>query len=264
MTIAFIGAGKMGQALIRGLLTSGVARAHLTAADADAGIRRAAAKAFRIRVTADNAAAARRADVVVIAVKPQQLPEVLPALARVIRRRQLVISIAAGTTLRWLQARLPGVPIVRAMPNLPATVGQGFTALARGRHAGARHLATARKIFEAAGTVVDLPERQFDAITAVSGSGPAYVFYLVKCWEDAARSLGMPASAASAAIRQTLVGSVALLESSGLPAEELIRRVASKKGTTEAALNVLARRRVASHFQEAVQAAARRSRALSS
>lgn len=262
MKIAFIGSGKMGQALIKGLMASGTPARHLAAADADAGIRRAVANAFRIRVTADNAAAAKGADVLVLAVKPQQFPEVIGALSAHVTRTQLVISIAAGIPVRWLEQRLRGVPVVRVMPNLPATVGQGFAAMVRGRHATAKHLAVARTIFEAAGTVVELPERHFDAITAVSGSGPAYVFFLVACWEAAAKSLGLPPAAAAAAIRQTLVGSVALLESSGLPAGELIRRVASKKGTTEAALKVLAKRKVAAHVREAVQAAARRSRAL--
>jgi pyrroline-5-carboxylate reductase len=263
MKIAFIGAGKMGQALIKGLLASGVSRGSLIAADSEARIRRAVAQAFRVRVTSDNAEAARGADVILLAVKPQQFAEVIGQLAPRIRRKQLVISIAAGITLRWLEARLPGVPIVRVMPNLPATVGQGFSALARGQQANARHLAKARAIFEAAGRAVELPEKYFDAITAVSGSGPAYVFFLVQCWEEAARSLHLPAPVAAGAIRQTLLGSMVLLESSGAGAEELIRRVASKKGTTEAALKVLARRRVAAHFREALQAAARRSKALS-
>ena len=260
--IAFIGTGKMGQALIKGLLDFGMSRSRLTAADADPKIRRAIAKSLPIRVTADNVAAARGADIIVLAVKPQQLPEVIEGLAAHVSRRQVVISIAAGITLRWLEARLPGVPVVRVMPNLLVRVGLGFSAVARSQHTSARHLAMARAVFEAVGIVAELPERHFDAITAVSGSGPAYVFFLVKCWEEAARSLGLPAAAASDAIRQTLLGSALLLQSHE-PAQQLIRQVASKKGTTEAALKVLARRNVSAHFAEALRAAATRSKALS-
>jgi pyrroline-5-carboxylate reductase len=174
-----------------------------------------------------------------------------------------VISIAAGRPLRWLQARLPGIAVMRAMPNLPATVGCGFSAVAAGCCATPRDRAMARALFGAVGQVLELPERHFHAITAVSGSGPAYVFFLARAWEQAARSLGLPPAAASSAIRQTLRGSLALLESSPASPGELIAKVASKKGTTEAALTVLAKRRVSTHVIEALRAAARRSKALS-
>jgi pyrroline-5-carboxylate reductase len=262
--IGFIGAGTMGQALIKGLVARGVPRRRILAADASAGRRREVSRRFRIRTSADNAGVAGRSDIVILAVKPQQMPEVASELAAALPRRALVISIAAGITLRWLQQRLPGRPVIRVMPNLPATVGYGFAAIAPGRGVRARHRAQAAALFGAVGVAAPLPERHFDAVTAVSGSGPAYVCYFVQAWEAAARALGLPEPAASAAIRQTLRGSACLLESGGASAAELIRRVASKKGTTEAALKVLARRRVAAHFIEALRAAERRSKALSS
>ena len=253
----------MGQALMRGLLAQGVSRRALLAADADPVMRSTVQRRFHVRVTHDNVAVVRRCDVVILAVKPQQFPDVLRRIGSHVTRRQVVMSIAAGITLRWLQARLRGVPVVRIMPNLPATVGCGFSAIALGRAAGPRHRAIACAVFGAVGKVVELPERYFDAVTAVSGSGPAYVFFLVDAWERAARSLGVPSSVASMAIHQTLEGSVQLLRSAGEPASVLVGNVASKGGTTEAALAVLAKRRVAAHFLEALRAAARRSRELS-
>lgn len=262
INVGIIGAGTMGQGLIKGLLATGVSRAAIRAAEANPVTRRLARQRFRIAVSDDAIAVARRADVVLLAVKPQQVPEVVAAIAPHLTRRQLVISIAAGIRLRWLAARLRGVSIIRVMPNLPATVGCGFAAIAAGPGTTARHRAIAAALFGAVGETIELPERHFDAVTAVSGSGPAYVFFLVHAWEQAARALGLPPAVASRAIRQTLQGSVELLAAGNAAPEELIRRVASKRGTTEAALKVLARRRVLAHFVEALRAAARRSKEL--
>ena len=261
--LGFIGAGTMGQALMKGLLVQGISARALRASDANGATRREVSRRFGVDVRADNAAVARRSDIVILAVKPQQFQEIVLQLAPHVTRRQLVITIAAGITLRWLQRRLPGVPVIRVMPNLPATIGSAFSAIAPGRAATTQHRAMAKALFGAVGQVAELPERYFDAITAVSGSGPAYVFFLVHMWEEAARSLGLPPAVASGAVRQTLEGSMRLLQASRLSASELIGKVASKRGTTEAALKVLAKRRVAAHFAEALRAAARRSRALS-
>jgi len=198
----------------------------------------------------------------VLAVKPQEMSSVLEGIVGCLTPRQLVISIAAGITLRYLGARLPKSPIIRVMPNLPATVRKGFAAYACGRSVTPRHRAVVRAIFGAVGEVVELPQRSLDAVTAVSGSGPAYVFLLAQMWEEAAVALGLPPSVAKRAVRQTLAGSVELLAGDRLSPREWIARVASKKGTTEAALRVLAQRGVGRHFAEALQAAARRSRAL--
>jgi pyrroline-5-carboxylate reductase len=252
----------MGQALLKGLLARGVPRRSLGAADARRQARDAVRRRFRIWTTPDNAALVRRSDVVILAVKPQQFPEVVQPLAGTLRSR-LAISIAAGITLGWLRRRLPGVPLVRVMPNLPATVGCGFAGVAAARGTSRRHREIALAIFRAVGEAVELPERRLNALTAVSGSGPAYVFFVVDAWQRAAAALGLPAAVASAAIHATLAGSAKLLEQSGEPAAQLIRRVASKRGTTEAALKVLARRRVAAHFSDALRAAERRARELS-
>ncbi len=253
----------MGQALLRGLLATGIPARRLRAADPRASVRRAVAKALRIAVSPDGRAMVRNTNVIVLAVKPQQMADAVAAIAPRVTRRQLVVSIAAGIPVRWFETRLRGIPVIRLMPNLAATRGQAYTAMACGRHATARHRRLAVALCEAVGTAVALPERHFDAITAISGSGPAYVFFLADAWQAAARRLGLPAAVAARAVLQTLHGSLALLAEGRTPAARLIHRVASKGGTTEAALRVLARRRVRAHLLEAIAAAARRSRELS-
>ena len=261
LTIGFIGAGTMGRALITGLIGQGLKPRALLAADPSVPARRRLS-ALGVRTRRENCLVACEADVIIVAVKPQEMSSVLASVP-CLKPRQLVISIAAGITLRWLQTRLPGVPIIRVMPNLPATVQQGFAAYALGRRATPRHRAIVQAIFSAVGEAVELSERHLDAVTAVSGSGPAYVFLLAKMWEAAASALGLPPAVAKHAVRQTLKGSVELLAGDRLSPQEWIAKVASKKGTTEAALRVLARRRIGRHFAEALQAAAKRSRALS-
>lgn len=261
--IGVIGCGKMGQALIRGLLSRGFSRKSISASDSDAKMRRAASLALKIRVDSDNKVVASKSSVLLLAIKPQQFPELLDSLAAEITSRHLVISIAAGITLGWLQDRLPKAAVIRVMPNLPATVGCGFSAIACGRRAKPQHKQMAIELFSAVGEAVELPEHFFDAITAVSGSGPAYVFWLIQAWEKAAAQLGLPESVARRAIRSTLKGSEHLLALSGADASELIRRVASKGGTTEAALKVLEKSRAQAYFIEALKKASARSRQLS-
>jgi pyrroline-5-carboxylate reductase len=261
-TIGFIGGGTMGQALIKGLLESGVPRRALRASDAAAATRRALAGRYGIATTTNNLDVVRRSRILVLAVKPQQMREALAGCSGAVSSRNLVISIAAGITLRWLQQQLPGAQIVRVMPNLPATVGAGFSAIAAGPRVQARERRLARAIFEAVGEVAEVPERDLDAITAVSGSGPAYVFFLIRAWEDAARRLGLSGAVASQAVRRTAAGALRLLQQDGRAAGELISRVASKGGTTEAALKVLERRRVHESLVRAIEAAAKRSKAL--
>ncbi len=261
-TIGFLGAGMMGQALIKGLLAQGVAPRGLLAADASATVRARLRRTFRVEIAASNSELVRRSDIMVLAVKPQQVSDVVAPLAPRMTRRHLVISIAAGIPIAWLEQRLPKVPVIRVMPNLPATVGEGFSAVTGGAAATRQHLAIAQAIFGAVGDVVVLPERYFDAVTALSGSGPAYVFFFIQALEEAARTLGLPDAVAALAVRRTVRGSLALLDAGGEDPAALMAQVASKGGTTEAALSVLRVRRVRRHLAEAVAAAARRSEAL--
>lgn len=217
-----------------------------------------------IRALGDNIAAARPADVLILCVKPAEVATVLSDIAPVVSRRKLVLSIAAGVPTRALEtglgasARHP-VPVVRAMPNMGALVGQAATAICAGRYARPSHLRIARRILGAVGCVVSLPERLLDAVTAVSGTGPAYLFHLAELMEEAAHRLGIPAAAARQLVVQTMAGSARLLQRTGKDPRDLRRAVTSKKGTTWAAFRVLESRRFRKIFLSAVEAACRRS-----
>ena len=263
--IGLIGAGNMGRALLGGLRRRGVPASRLLAADANP----AAARAVRRRLGVANVSIdelARRCAIVVLAVKPQDLRPVLEQVRRALGARSsrvLVVSIAAGVTLAALQRRLGPVAVIRVMPNLPATVGAGMSAISPGRRATARQRRLARAIFQSVGEVVELPERHLDAVTAVSGSGPAYFFLVCKALTDAGAAHGLPVAVAQRLAVQTALGAARLAARSVEPLEAQIARVASKKGTTEAALKVLRRRRFEHALRAAVSAAAARSREMS-
>ena len=262
LSLAMIGTGKMGQAIVRGLLNSGLPRTQVVGVDASAEIRSKVKSSLRIRMTDDAREAVSGANVVLLSVKPQQMAEATRAIAGGIGAKRLVISIAAGIPIAFFEEQFPGVPIVRVMPNLPATVGAGFSAIACGRQVKPEHRAVARAIFRAVGAIVDLPETHFDAITAVSGSGPAYLFYLMQAWREAARKLGLDETTAQCAILETVKGSVRLYDAGADAPQAWIAKVASKGGTTEAALRVLDQHHVAVHIVEAIEAAAKRSKEL--
>lgn len=263
VTIGVVGCGKMGQALIKGLRSGGLSGKKIIITDVDRALQQKVSRSLKVASAAGIAAVAKKAQVIILAVKPQQMAEVGPQVARTRQPSACIISIAAGITIRRLSKLIPKASIVRVMPNLPATVGMGFSAIAFGLRVSRRQRLVAKAIFESVGEVVVLPEPFFDAITAVSGSGPAYLFFLVLAWEAAARKLKLPRDIAASAVRQTLKGSLQLLQVSGASPEALMAQVASKKGTTEAALKVLAKRGVARSFAEALSAAQRRSRQLS-
>lgn len=259
LRIGVIGAGNMGQALIRGLRASGVSPARLMAVEANPAARRHLRARYRLTASSLSTMV-QCADVIIVAVKPQ---DIAPVLAEVRHARNiLLISIAAGVPCSTIERLTGRLPVVRVMPNLPATVGAGISAIVGGRHATSAHRAIAKAIFSCVGDVVELPERLFDMVTAVSGSGPAYYFVVCKALCDAAIRAGMPSSVARHLAVQTALGSARLAISSDDTLEALIAKVASKKGTTEAALTVLRRRNFAGILEAAVAAAARRSRQL--
>ncbi len=202
--------------------------------------------------------------IVVLAVKPQDMASVLGSLSAVLGERTLVISIAAGITTTFIERGLGGRrPVVRAMPNTPARIGEGMTALCRGRCARKTDMDRAAVLFRRVGEVVTVPEARMDAVTAVSGSGPAYVFHLAECLTAAAVAQGLSEATARKLVVRTLVGAGRLLAASREDAGELRRRVTSPGGTTEAALTVMRRRGWDRIVRLAVDAAARRSAALS-
>ncbi len=253
-SVALLGAGNMGSAIARGLADAGWQDSQLTLLDSDPD------KGGGLPGTFVSPPVPVAADVLVVAVKPQHLAEALapfnPCPAA------MVLSIAAGVTTGELEQRLGTVPVVRAMPNTPALIGEGMAAICAGSHAGPEHLRTARMILEAVGAVVEVQENLLDAVTAVSGSGPAYLFGLAEWLQAAAVAEGLDAATAETLVLQTLRGAALLLDGSPEDAAELRRRVTSPGGTTQAAFEVLTAADQASVWLRAVSAAADRSREL--
>lgn len=263
--IVFVGGGNMGEALVAGLIRSGRWKpSQITVTDVRAEQLERLRKTYRVRISADNRWAARDADVILLAVKPQQIRHVLEDLGPVIRQSQLVLSIAAGIRTGFLERFLAkGVPTIRIMPNTPALVGVGAAVLACGRWAKPADEKTAQAIFETVGTVATVIESEMDAVTALSGSGPAYVFYLAEALREAGVALGLAPHVADPLVRQTLRGAGQLLAQSHEEPHTLRQKVTSPGGTTEAALKVLERSGFKTIFARALRRAAQRSRELS-
>lgn len=261
--IAVIGGGRIGEALIAGLLESGRVAKDLVVVETHQDRAVLIADRFGVRVTDSVADASVGADLLVIAVKPGDVEGVLTTLGKAMLGGdgdQVVVSLAAGVPTGRLEAKLPaGSPVVRVMPNTPMLVGQGMSVLAPGRHAKPEHLALVTGLLGAVGKVVTVAESQMDAVTAVSGSGPAYFFLVVEAMVDAGVGLGLTRDVATTLVTQTMLGSAALLEESEQSAVDLRAAVTSPAGTTAAALRELERSGVRSAFLEALHAAARRS-----
>ncbi|MDH7568551.1 MAG: pyrroline-5-carboxylate reductase, partial [Armatimonadota bacterium] len=232
--IAVVGAGFMGEALLRGILAAGLYRPdEVVASDVNASRLQELCGELGFRTAPDNSAAARAAAVVLLAVKPQVLPGVLAEVRNAIGPGQLVISIAAGVSLATLEEGLsPGVAVVRAMPNMPATVGAGVTAIAGGRWAGADHLDVAEALFNAVGTVVRVEERYLNAVTALSGSGPAYICLVIEALADAGVHAGLPRDAALRLAAQTVAGTGRLILQTARHPAQVKDQVCSPGGTT--------------------------------
>ncbi len=261
MTVAVIGVGKLGEALLAGLLRSG-----REVVGAERHAPRAAEVADRYGVAmASPAEAAARAGVVLLVVKPQDVRATCAEVGPALREGALVVSMAAGVTLAALEAALPpGTPVVRVMSNTPLLVGQAMSAASAGTRATAAHLEAVEALLSPVGRVVRVPESQQDAVTALSGSGPAYFFAVVEAMVDAGVLLGLPRATAAELVVQTAVGSAAMLAESGEHPALLREAVTSPGGTTAAALRVLQDRGVAAAFLAALEAARDRSAELSS
>lgn len=260
LSIGFIGGGAMAEALLGGLLASGAPAERLCAADPESERRERLARELGVTALENNAAVVERADVVVLAVKPNVVTPVLAALEGVDTTRPLWISIAAGVTLASLEAGLSAeARIVRAMPNTPALIRSGATALCGNARVGDAERAAARALFESVGIVWEAPrEVLLDAVTALSGSGPAYVFAFLEALIDAGEAQGLPRDAAEALAFQTVTGAARLAQESEHSPAELRRRVSSPGGTTLAGLAQLEARDFAGAIRDAVAAAARR------
>ncbi|AAZ56741.1 pyrroline-5-carboxylate reductase [Thermobifida fusca] len=257
--IAIIGAGRMGEALLAGILHTGRDAAEVLISEARED--RAAELCQRYGVAAASPAeAAARADTLLLAVKPQDMVAALNEIAPALPPGRLVISVAAGITTAVLEKHLPAeTAVVRAMPNTPALVGQGMTAIAAGTHTLEEHLDRAETLLRSVGEVVRVPEKHLDAVTALSGSGPAYFYLVAEAMIEAGVLLGLPRPTAERLVTQTAVGSAAMLRDSGDHPTLLREAVTSPGGTTAAALRELERHGLRSAFADAVEAACRRS-----
>ena len=264
--VAFIGGGNMGRAILGGLLARGHPAEALIVADPMPGIRDALARDFAVEVTADNAHAVTGADVVLLAVKPQQMREVVSGLAPgLAAKRPLLLSIAAGITTHSLRS-WAGIelPLVRAMPNTPALIGRGATALYATDSTPPPARALAEALLAATGLVLWVDqESALDAVTALSGSGPAYVFLLIECLADAGVALGLSPDVARQLALATASGAAELAARSPHPPGTLRAQVTSKGGTTERALEVFAAGGFAPLVHRALTAAATRAAELS-
>ncbi len=264
--IAIIGTGSMGGAIARGLRQPQVTVAALrvtTRTEASAAAWRA--EGVDARATEHdgdaNTWAVTDARIVLLGVKPAQITAVLAELGPSLHPEALVVSVAAGITTEAMQSVVPH-PVVRAMPNTPALIGRGVTGISGGSRATATHLALADDLFRTVGTVVELPEAQIDALSTISGSGPAYVFLLIEEFTRAAEAMGFAPEVAALLVQQTVIGSSLLLEATGDDPAELRRRVTSPKGTTEQAIAVLQQAKLGELFERAARAAEERARQL--
>jgi pyrroline-5-carboxylate reductase len=269
-TIAMLGAGSMGRAILSGLTAPGV--------EVTGGIRvtnRSAARAAELEgihgVTAfatENDGAANRlavdgAAIVIVAVKPAMVPELLHEIASSLTPGTIVVSVAAGVTVATFESLLPEtVVVVRSMPNTPAVVGKAVTGISPGNRTEPSDLELVRSLFETVGEVVEVPESQLDALSTISGSGPAYVFYLVEALTQAAIEKGFTPEQARTLVNGTFLGASELLVASGEDPTELRRRVTSPNGTTERAIEVLAGADLPALFTRATDAALARAREL--
>jgi pyrroline-5-carboxylate reductase len=259
---AILGAGVMGETLLSGLVRAGRRVDNLLVGEKRPERARELEERYGVAVTS-NAEAARKADTIALVVKPQDMGDLLDEIAPELRPGQLVVSLAAGITTAFIESRVPaGVAVVRVMPNTPALVDEGMAAIAPGSHCDDSPLAEAEALMASVGKVLRIPERQMDAVSAISGSGPAYIFFVVESMIEAGVHLGLPRSTATDLVVQTVVGSAKMLRETGTHPAVLREQVTSPAGTTAAALRELEIHKVRAAFLAAIEAARDRSRAL--
>ena len=259
---AILGAGVMGETLLSGLVRAGRRVDDLLVGEKRPERARELEERYGVLVVS-NLEAARKADTLALVVKPQDMGDLLDEIAPELRSGQLVVSLAAGITTAFIEARVPdGVAVVRVMPNTPALVDEGMAAISPGSHCDDHHLAEAEELMGSTGRVLRVPERQMDAVTAISGSGPAYIFFVVESMIEAGVHLGLPRATATDLVVQTLVGSAKMLRETGTHPVVLREQVTSPGGTTAAALRELETHKVRAAFLAAMEAARDRSRSL--
>lgn len=264
MSVKFgiIGGGVMGEALLSRLISQNIYQpTEVIVGEKSPERRDYLTNQYGVSVTDDNALVTQ-ASVVLLAIKPQIFAAVATELASLLAAAPLIISILAGVSLSQLEKAFPQLPVIRAMPNTPATVGAGMTAISLGAKAGDRHKQIAQQLFSAVGEVVEVPETLMDAVTGLSGSGPAYVALLVEALSDGGVAAGLPRAIATQLALQTVRGTVQLLQETQMHPAELKDRVTSPGGTTIAGVTELESAGFRAGLIAAVKAAARRSQEL--
>ncbi len=263
-TIGFLGAGKMGTAMLASLLQGGAALpANILACETLAERRALLRRRYRVRVTADPALLATGCEIIFLAVKPQDLDPLLDTLAPALTRRHLLISIAAGKRLERLRELVgQGPRLARVMPNLPVMVRSGMLVFCLGTGAKRGDRGFVTRLLACCGEVLELEERHFDAVTALSGSGPAFYTYIMRALATAAESLDLPPQAASKLALQTMLGTARFLRETAQAPADFIQAVTSPHGTTAAGLAVLQKSSLEAILSRTIAAAARRSREL--
>lgn len=254
----------MGEALLKGLLASRLLKPEQVGLfDTDTGRMEYISKSYGIRVCSSNKELVAESDVILLAIKPQIMSSVLSEIRPAVTPKHLVISIAAGIPLPYLEDRLPQKSrVIRVMPNTPALVGEGATALAKGSHAGIKDLQLAKQVFSAVGKTVIVAEKYLDAVTGLSGSGPAYVFAVMEALVDAGVRMGLPRDVSKMLTLQTVLGAVKMAMETGEHLSSLKDMVTSPGGTTIAGLHVMAKAGLHGILMDAVEAATKRSQEL--
>lgn len=267
--IGIIGAGAMGSALCKGLIASHAAPANrVVVSDADAAHAQNLQKTLGVKVADTNVQVAKHADIILLAVKPYLVAAVLDEIHEALSRDDskplpVLISIAAGVPIAKIEARLKSpIPVIRAMPNTPALVNLGACAYCRGTHADAIHTAQAAEIFRSVGIAVEVPESLIDAVTGVSGSGPAYVYLIIEALVDGGVKVGLPRDIARQLAVQTVLGAAQMVLTTGMHPAQLKDMVTTPAGTTIAGLASLEQSGVRAALIDAVEAATKRSREL--
>ncbi|NQT95944.1 MAG: pyrroline-5-carboxylate reductase [Candidatus Omnitrophica bacterium] len=261
--LAFIGCGNMGEALLKGLLSNKLfSRGEITVSDKSSVRLKFIKKTYRVNAASSNIEAVKKSDILILAVKPQDMASVLAGIAQTAKSK-LIITIAAGVTTSYIKQKTGAKRIIRAMPNTPALVGYGITAIVAAKGTTKSDINIVDKIFRSVGDIVHLNEKQIDAVTAVSGSGPAYFFLFMERLTDAAISLGIKRPVAEKLVLQTGLGAAALQHITGTHPKILRNKVTSKGGTTEAALKVFKKKGLEKIVKAAVSAACKKSKQLS-
>ena len=264
--IGVIGAGNAAEGIVHGILRNTILFAdRMIASDPSPDRRSLFSERFDVAVTDDNRHLVEQSDILVLAVKPQQYVAVCEAVADRVEQEHLIVSIMAGVSTRAIEKAFPHVNarVIRAMPNLPVHVGAGMAGVCRGRHSLDVDLLRAQRIFDAGGrSIVIDDETQMDAVTALSGSGPAYFYFFVEAMTHAGVEMGLSEQQADILAKQTCLGAARMLLESGESACVLREKVTSPGGTTQAALESMASHRVFEHIKAALEAARKRSREL--